>query len=120
MTVYVESSFVLEMALGQEQSEAAEAILARAERGEVELAVPSFALSEPFSTVTHRMRSRRRLSNDLSDQVRDLNRSLPHRQDAAALEPLTDLTDLLVQVGQRETHSLIATVERLLAVATII
>jgi len=42
LTVYVESNFVLEAALGQEQLEAAEALLALAERGAIKLAyVPS-------------------------------------------------------------------------------
>jgi predicted nucleic acid-binding protein len=117
MTVYVESNFVLEIALGQEQSEAAAAILSRAERGEIELAIPSFALSEPFSTVMHRSRSRKKLSNELKDHVRDLNRSIPHQPDAAVIEPVAEL---LLQANRRESQSLVATVERLFACATVI
>lgn len=48
MIVYVESNFVLELALGQEQSASAEAILALAEAKKIELVVLGFALSEPF------------------------------------------------------------------------
>ena len=51
MTVFVESNFVLEIALGQEQAAAAEAILQLAEHGTLNLRIPAFALSEPFSTV---------------------------------------------------------------------
>ena len=117
MTVYVESNFVLEIALGQEQSEAAEAILARAERGEVELAFPSFSLSEPFATVTQRSRNRASLSSNFNNHVRDLSRSLPHQPDIALLQPVEGV---LVQISQRETDRLVSTVERLLGVAKII
>lgn len=54
MIVYVESNFVLELALGQEQAAFADAILNAAEAKKIELAFPSFALSDPFATVMHR------------------------------------------------------------------
>lgn len=117
MTIYVETNFLLEVALGQEQAEAAGEILAHAERGEFELAVPAFSLAEPFSTVTHRHRDRRQLASALSVQAKDLLRSAPHQQDALSLEPLVGV---LVQIGRRETDRLVSTVERLLTVATIV
>lgn len=65
MIVYVETNFVLEVALGQEQAEAAAEILNRAEGGEIELAIPYLSLVEPFSTVTKRHRDRKHLSSAL-------------------------------------------------------
>lgn len=50
--MYVESNFVLEIALGQEELTAAERLLVAAEQGAIELALPVFALSEPFARVT--------------------------------------------------------------------
>lgn len=117
MTVYVESNFVLELALEQEQADAAEAILAQAERHQIELALPSFSLSEPFSTVTHRSRRRNALAVDVKEQLRDLRRSTAHRQDIGILEPVVRV---LRQVNQRETHRLNVTVDRLLMIATVI
>lgn len=116
-TVYVESNFVLEIALGQEQSDVAEEILARAERGEIELAVPSFSLAEPFSTVVQRRRSRRRLVSQLNDQVGEIARSIPHRED---LPPLQGVPAVMARIDRRETEVLVATVGRLLAASTVL
>ena len=49
MIVYVESNFVLELALGQEGSVSAESILILAEQGDIEIVFSSFAISEPFA-----------------------------------------------------------------------
>jgi hypothetical protein len=62
MIVYVESNFVLEIALGQEQATSAEALLAFSESRSIELVLPSLTLTEPFSTVTHRDCDRRKLA----------------------------------------------------------
>jgi predicted nucleic acid-binding protein len=117
LTVYVESNFVLEVALGQEQSDAAEALLALAESGRIDLAFPAFALSEPFATVTQRGRERRRLVTQLRSQLKELARSHPHRQAVSSLEPTLDI---LTQIEQREADLLISAVERLLRCGTII
>lgn len=117
MTVYVESNFVLELALEQQQAAAAETILARAERRQIELAMPALSLSEPFSTGTHRTRRRRALAIEVDGQLTDLRRSAAHQEAIAALEPIQDV---LEQVGQDELDGLVSTVDRLLATATII
>lgn len=54
MRVYVESNFLLEIALEQEQAEAALLILELADARLITLSIPSFALSEPFSTLAYR------------------------------------------------------------------
>lgn len=117
MTVYVESNFVLELALGQEQAPAAQAILERAERGEITLALPAFSLSEPFSTVTQRSRNLRRLARQLGSQLQELARSYPHEADVHTLE---SASTVFASVERRELQRLTTTVGRLLSVATII
>lgn len=114
MTVFIESNFVLEIALGQEQSAAADAILRRAEQGALDLAIPAFALSEPFATVTHRGRARRRLLTQLNAQLNELARSHPHQQDVSLLRPLPAV---LAQIEKREMDLLTSTVGRLLGAA---
>lgn len=79
MIVYVESNFVVEIALEQEDAAAALDILSEAERHNVTLAIPEFSITEPISTVTTRGRNRQRLSATLNDQVRELSRSIPHQ-----------------------------------------
>ena len=48
MIVYVESNFVLEVALGQEESPSAESILVLAESSKIELVFPGFSLKETY------------------------------------------------------------------------
>lgn len=117
MTVYVESNFVLEIALGQEQASAAEAVLERSERGEITLAIPSFSLSEPFSTVSHRSRSFRKLGKDLGNNLRELGRSHPHQEGVRALE---SAPAFFAGIEKRELERLTLTVGRLLSMAIVI
>lgn len=72
MIVYVESNFVLEIALGQEENAEARRILNLAHEALVEIAVPSFALCEPFGTITQRGRDGIKLSRMLGDHLRQL------------------------------------------------
>ncbi len=114
MTVFIESNYVLEIALGQEQSAAADAILRLAEQSTLDLVIPAFALSEPFATVTHRGRARRHLMNQLNAQLNELARSYPHQEDVSRLRPIPAL---LAQIEKREMDLLTSTVGRLLRVA---
>ena len=117
MTVYVESNFVLEIALGQEQAQAAEAILDHAERREITLVLPVFSLSEPFAAIKRRSNDSQRLGNDLRALLRERGRSGPHQEDVRALR---SASDLLESIERRELERLTATVDRLLSVATVI
>ncbi len=117
MIVAIETNLVLEIALAQEQAEAANAIIERAERGDIELAVPFFSLVEPFSTITKRDRDRKRLSRTLEAQAEDLRRSTLHQQDATILD---SALSVLAPIGEQEANRLVITVERLLAAATVI
>lgn len=67
MIVYVETNFILEIALRQKYADPAEEILQLAERGKIELVFPGFALSEPFATITYRERDWWRSSKSLKD-----------------------------------------------------
>ena len=88
MIVYVESNFVLEIALGQEQSISAETILSLAEQGKVELAFPSFALSEPFTTLMYRSGKRLSLYRELGATLKEIKRSEALKHIALSMETL--------------------------------
>jgi predicted nucleic acid-binding protein len=111
--VYVESNFVLQIALGEEESGAAEAILKGAESRDLEITFPAFAISEPFATVTHRGRERARLCVTLEEQLRELRRSQPHMQVASQL---SSVPIALRDIEKKEVDSLKSTVQRLLSV----
>jgi hypothetical protein len=117
VTVYVESNFVLEIALGQQQSAAAEVILALAESSDIVLAVPSFSLGEPFSTVTQHGRRRKNIANDVSEVLRDLARSWVHEGD---VEILRDIPHALTAIERRQLARLFETVERIAVAAIVI
>jgi hypothetical protein len=91
MIVYVESNFVLEIALEQEQISAAYAILTLAENGKIKLAIPSFALSEPFECIMRERRERNGLRLSLVKALSNLERSEPHKQIIRDLKPIVDI-----------------------------
>lgn len=117
MIVYVETNFLLELALGHEGMQAAIELLDLAEQGIITLVVPSFSLSEPFATLTQRERNRHNLRTSLSEQLRQLRRSQSHQDAAAALEPLLAF---LQGLEQEEFGRLQTAVSRLLAVAQVV
>lgn len=90
MIVYVESNYVLQLALKQEYVSSAEAILELAEEGKIDLVMPAFALSEPFSTLTYRAQERILLYNSLMKQLAQLQRSQSQQQVVSTLQPLLD------------------------------
>jgi predicted nucleic acid-binding protein len=111
--VYVESNFVLQIALREEECDAADTILRSAESRKLQIAFPAFALSEPFATITHRGRERAKLCVTFEDQLRQLQRSQSHLQIVSELgSVLTTLRD----IEKREVDSLESTVQRLLTV----
>jgi hypothetical protein len=118
MTVYFESNLVLEIALGQQGSADAEAIIDVAERQGIPLAVPSFAMFEPFSRVTNSGRRRKTLKNQIIEkELPELRRSTPHGRNVRDLESIAGIFD---EIEQREKQLLAATVRRLFQVAEII
>lgn len=99
MIVYVESNFILEMVLRQREAGSAERILELAENGKIELAFPSFALCEPFWTITRRERDQGRLSKLLEGMI-------------------DQLPTLLANAAKKEKDNLWAAVSRLVEVGT--
>ena len=88
MTVYVESNFVLEQSLQQEECDSCAEIIELASKGRVTLAVPAFSLAEPHVAILRKEKARSRLSNDLRAQLFELGRSKPHRTVPATFEAL--------------------------------
>ena len=70
MTVYVETNFVLELALGQEQADSCREIFHLAESDNLVLAIPAYSLMEPYEKLIRDAQRRQSLANEL-------DRSLP-------------------------------------------
>jgi len=117
MIVYVESNFVLEITLEQEECRYAERILLAAERGQITLVVPSFSVDEPFSTIAQRSRLRRQINNNISEQARQLERSATH---AGLVSEIRAVVGKLASLEGHELTRLQDTVDRALRIATLV
>src|ERR1039457_5964229 len=74
MNVYVESNFVLDQALEQDQCESCEQLIGLASTKALQLVIPAFSLAEPHATLLRTKNARSRLSNDLLPHLRELAR----------------------------------------------
>ena len=117
MTVYVESNFVLERALQQEQSDSCSQIMELASKGVIRLAVPAFSLAEPHDAISRKEAARARLSSDLRSHLTELGRSKPHRAIPASFDALAEV---LISNARQEREGLRSTVSELLRQADII
>jgi predicted nucleic acid-binding protein len=111
MIVYLESNFVLEVALEQEQVRSAEAIMTLAEQFKIKLAFPSFILGELFELLARERRERNTLHNSLVRNLTNLKRSEPHRNVLLSMGPLIEL---LREVDSEQFERLQLTFEKLL------
>lgn len=89
MNVYVESNFVLELALLQEQHVACEAIVQLCEAGDLRLVLPAYSFMEPFETLRRRQLDRGRVKNALEEQLGQLSRTSAYRDRIRDFEKVT-------------------------------
>jgi len=117
MTVYVESNFVLEQSLQQEECDSCAEIIDLASKGRITLAVPAFSLAEPYLAILGKEKARFRLGNDLRAHLSELARSKPHREVPVAFEALAAV---LIASSQFEREGLRRTISQLLRTADVI
>jgi hypothetical protein len=117
MTVYVESNFVLEQSLQQEECDSCGELIDLAAKGHILLAVPAFSLAEPHVAISGKEKARSRLGTDLRHHLLELGRSKPHREVPATFETLAAA---LIASAQFERDGLRDTVSSLLQTAEII
>ena len=117
MDVYVESNFVLELTLLQEQHESCEKIIELCEASKVNLILPAYTLVEPYETIVRYAKKRTQISKDLVTEVKQLSRSKPYQEE---IEALQKINGFLVRSQEEEKTRLRSTIDRLLAVTEII
>ena len=117
MNVYIESNFVLELALLQEQYASCEELLRLCEAGRIQLVIPAYALAEPYETLVRRHKQRQRMKAKLDDELRQLARTTAY---AHRLSGFQHLTALLIDSADEEAKRLEAVCSRLLQVAEVI
>src|SRR5436853_144189 len=117
MDIYVESNFVLELALLQEQHESCEKIMALCETGRTQLILPAYSLIEPYETTIRYAKERTKLSNELGKEIRQLSRSKPYQEQ---IDTMQEVTAFLVRSQEDEKERLRQALNRLLAIAEVI
>ena len=117
MNVYVESNFVLELALLQEQHPSCDAIVELAAADRIHLVIPAYSLVEHYETLTRFFRKRQAITEAVRDELRQLGRSAPYEAQTAALE---ELTILFTRSQEEERTRLRSTLARLVTVAELI
>lgn len=117
MTVYVESNFVLEQALQQEQCDACNAILDLAASARISLVVPAFSLAEPHQALVLKEKARNTLSNELQTHISELGRSRAYR---AVPDDFGSLISILVRSAEHEREGLQDAIAGMLNTAAVI
>ena len=117
MNVYVESNFVVEQALEQEQSESCQRLLSLSAATSIHIVIPAFSLAEPCITVMHKGSERSKLGTELQRQLSELGRSKPFRE---ASSSFNELTALLIRSAEAERAGLERAIEAILKTAKVI
>jgi predicted nucleic acid-binding protein len=117
MNVYVETNFILELALVQEQHERCERLIELCESRRATLVLPSFCIAESYETLVRRAKRRTQMANDLAVELRQLGRSKPYKDEIDALE---NIVGLLVRSIEEEDRRLIGVLERVSRIADVI
>lgn len=117
MIVYVETNFILELALEQDQHNAADKILELVKSDKIELAFPGFSISESLSKVTRKRIERDKFYNSLKELLDELKRSAPYQQLVIDLDPVRAL---LQETIGTEKDRLLSALERILKVGRVL
>lgn len=102
MNIYVESNFVLELALLQEQHASCEDIFRLCEGGSARLVLPAYSLVEPYETLVRRHQRHRQMKRELEQELRQLARTATYAQRLGDLQKLTGpLIDSVIDEAKR-------------------
>ena len=117
MNVYVESNFVLELTLAQEESDSCEQILLMGEAGNFQLFLPAFSLAEPYETLIRRDKDRKEIARELQQELTQMRRSVPRQ---TKVEAVREVIGLLTLSGSEDMDQLAHTSEAILSAASVI
>lgn len=106
MIVYVETNFLLEIILGQEELKFAQEIVRLAQQAKVRLRFPPFSLMEPMWTIRGRGRERYSMNDQLKKELSQLKRSVYHTQ---VVQLIQDLSPKIMRIEYAELERLEAT-----------
>lgn len=117
MNVYVESNFVLELALLQEQWRSCDSVLKLCEADRVQLVVPGYCLAEPYGALVGRQKRRRKVREDVEGELKQIARTEIYED---RLEGFRELASFLIKSAEDEDSRLMAVSSGLLQSAEVI
>jgi len=117
MNIYVESNFILELALLQEQSKSCIKIIDICRQGQANIVLPAFSIAEPYETLGRRSRDRNALADRLDSELRQLSRTQPYTE---GINTLREVTGFLVRSTEEERSRLKQVMEEVLEFAKVI
>ena len=117
MNVHVESNFVLELALLQEQSKSCEELLRLCRRRDISLFIPAYSLAEPYETLVRRRKQRLQVKRNLDTELNQIARTATY---ADHLRRFDELTALLVGSADEDAKRLEKVLTDIVDVADII
>ncbi len=117
MNIYVETNFILEIALLQEQRADCEQILTLCNTLDAKLLVPGYCLIEPYETLIRRQRNRTKLKEQLDKELEQISRTETNRE---SLSEFGNVTEILLKSAQDDSIRFDAVSERMLQVAEVI
>ena len=118
MNIYVESNFVLELALRQEQYKSCEKIISACQERKINLFVPAYCLAEPYEALIRRSKIRQDLKENVKYQLEQLARSEPYKEKVDALKD--DLTNLLAGSSDEDNERLREVISIILSLAEVV
>jgi predicted nucleic acid-binding protein len=117
LNVFVETNFVIEVALEQQEASSCERLLALAEEGAIRLLLPAYSLVEPHETLTRRHLEREALRSRVSNELTQLARSTPLVERVAASQ---EIVKLLVDSAEYETKRIEQVKQRVCTIAEVL
>jgi predicted nucleic acid-binding protein len=117
LRLFVESNFVLELALHQEQRSFCEDLLRVCTSKSADLVLPSFCIGEPLQTLARRARERGELKQRLREALVLLGRTARYEAEAARLR---NVLPLLTAANDEERRQLDETLRSVLKICRLI
>lgn len=101
--LFIETNFLLEIAFDQRQADSCRRLLDAADAGEVQLVIPAFCLAEPLEPLGRRLKTRRRIQEELRGVLAELRRSTEYRE---RIPEADAALTLLVEAGHSDRQRL--------------
>jgi predicted nucleic acid-binding protein len=117
VNVFVETNFVLELALEQQESPSCEKLVNLASAKSIRLLLPAYSFVEPHETLIRRQLNRRVLRSQVSNELAQLARSEPLAERAAASQ---EIVNLLAESDEYEARRIERMKQRLYLVGEVL